>query len=34
LQSQAGVRNFRYGAGAPNWWRGEQFADSALWIHA
>lgn len=34
LQSQAGARNFRYGVGAPNWWRGEQFADSALWIHA
>jgi len=34
LQSQAGARNFRYGTGAPNWWRAEQFADSALWIHA
>lgn len=34
LQSQAGTRNFRYGTGAANWWRGEQFADSAFWIHA
>jgi hypothetical protein len=34
LQSQAGVRNFRYGTGTPNWWTSEQFADSALWIHA
>jgi hypothetical protein len=34
LQSQAGVRNFRYGTATANWWRGEQFADSAFWIHA
>ena len=34
LQSQAGVRNFRYGTSSPNWWNGEQFADSAFWIHA
>ncbi len=34
LQSQAGLRNFRYGTGTLNWWRGEQFVDSAFWIHA
>jgi hypothetical protein len=34
LQSQAGLRNFAYGTGTVNWWRGEQFADSAFWIHA
>ena len=34
LQSQAGARNFRRGAGPLNWWKGEQFADSAFWIHA
>jgi hypothetical protein len=34
LQSQAGVRNFRYGTGARDWWRGEQFADAAFWVHA
>ncbi len=34
LQSQAGVRNFQYGTGTPNWWKREQFADSAFWIHA
>jgi hypothetical protein len=34
LQSQAGARNFRYGTGGPNWWRNEQFADSAFWLHA
>lgn len=34
LQSQAGARNFQYGTGTPNWWKGEQFADSAFWIHA
>jgi hypothetical protein len=34
LQSQAGVRNFRYGTSSPNWWNGEQFADSAFWLHA
>ena len=33
LQSQAGSSNFRYGTGVANWWRGEQFADSAFWIH-
>jgi hypothetical protein len=34
LQSQAGARNFRYGTGAANWWKGDQFADSAFWVHA
>jgi hypothetical protein len=34
LQSQAGIKNFRYATGALNWWRGEQFADNAFWIHA
>lgn len=34
LQSQAGSRNFRYDTGTKNWWVGEQFAESAFWIHA
>jgi hypothetical protein len=34
LQSQAGAANFRRGTGTPNWWKKEQFADSAFWIHA
>ena len=34
LQSQAGVRNFRYRAAPVQWWTGDQFADSAFWIHA
>ncbi|HEY0823341.1 MAG TPA: hypothetical protein VGD76_06085 [Ramlibacter sp.] len=34
LQSQAGVSNFRYGTGKLNWWNGEQFAESAFWLHA
>ena len=34
LQSQAGGTNFRYGTGAMNWWKGEQFAEFAFWIHA
>lgn len=34
LQSQAGARNFRYGHGKANWWNGEEFAESAFWIHA
>ncbi len=33
LQSQAGARNFRFGTGAANWWNGEQFAESAFWMH-
>ncbi|MNQ99081.1 hypothetical protein D3C85_1148030 [compost metagenome] len=34
LQSQAGARNFRLGRGKPNWWKGEEFAESAFWLHA
>ncbi len=34
LQSQAGSVNFRYRASTNEWWKGEQFADSAFWIHA
>ncbi|MEG0861004.1 MAG: hypothetical protein RSD81_20765 [Pseudomonas sp.] len=34
LQSQAGATNFRYGTGRANWWKGEQFAESAFWVHA
>jgi hypothetical protein len=34
FQSQAGARNFRFGTGASTWWLGDQFADSAFWIHA
>ncbi len=33
LQSQAGATNFRRGTSTLNWWRGEQFAESAFWIH-
>jgi len=33
LQSQAGSRNFRFGTGSANWWNGEQFAESAFWLH-
>ncbi|MGH7961738.1 MAG: hypothetical protein ACRERD_07900, partial [Candidatus Binatia bacterium] len=34
LQSQAGVTNFRHSTGKPDWWKGDQFADSAFWLHA
>lgn len=34
LQSQAGARNFRRGTGKLDWWKGEQFAESAFWLHA
>lgn len=34
LQSQAGASNFRYGTGKADWWRGEQFAEFAFWLHA
>jgi len=34
LQSQAGAGNFRRGTGKLNWWNGEQFAESAFWLHA
>jgi hypothetical protein len=33
LQSQAGARNFRYGTGKADWWRDEQFAEFAFWLH-
>lgn len=34
LQSQAGRKNFRRGPGGTNWWKGDQFAESAFWIHS
>jgi hypothetical protein len=34
LQSQAGNVNFRRGTSTPNWWKGDQFAESAFWLHA
>ena len=34
LQSQAGSTNFQYGTGKTDWWKGDQFADSAFWLHA
>ena len=34
LQSQAGRNNFKYGTGGTNWWKGEQFAESAFWLHS
>jgi hypothetical protein len=34
LQSQAGAVNFRARTGTLNWWKGEQFAESAFWIHS
>ncbi len=34
VQSQAGSVNFRFGCGKADWWRGEQFAESAFWIHS
>ena len=34
LQSQAGARNFSRGTGKAGWWNGEEFAESAFWIHA
>jgi hypothetical protein len=33
LQSQAGTVNFRYGTTRANWWLGQEFAESAFWIH-
>jgi hypothetical protein len=33
LQSQAGARNFRFGTGTLDWWKGNQFAESAFWLH-
>lgn len=34
LQSQAGATNFQYGTGKANWWKGEEFAEFAFWLHA
>ena len=34
LQSQAGMVNFRRGTSTLNWWKGDQFAESAFWLHA
>ena len=34
LQSQAGASNFRRGTGKKDWWRGEEFAEFAFWLHA
>jgi hypothetical protein len=34
LQSQAGAVNFRARTGTLNWWKGDQFAESAFWIHS
>jgi hypothetical protein len=34
LQSQAGAANFRRGTSTLNWWKGDQFAESAFWLHA
>jgi hypothetical protein len=34
LQSQAGAVNFRRGTSTLNWWKGDQFAESAFWLHA
>jgi hypothetical protein len=34
LQSQAGTSNFRFGTGRTAWWLGQEFAESAFWIHA
>ena len=34
LQSQAGASNFRFSTGRLDWWRDDQFAESAFWIHA
>jgi hypothetical protein len=34
LQSQAGAANFRRNTSTLNWWKGDQFAESAFWLHA
>ncbi len=34
VQSQAGTSNFQRGTGRTGWWNGEQFAESAFWLHA
>jgi hypothetical protein len=33
VQSQAGARNFARGTGTKDWWKGDQFAESAFWLH-
>jgi hypothetical protein len=33
LQSQAGTQSFRYDTWRPDWWKDEQFAESAFWLH-
>jgi hypothetical protein len=33
LESQAGVNNFRYGYGRPQWWKDQKFAEAGFWIH-
>jgi hypothetical protein len=33
LQSQAAARNCRYGFTRLPWWQGEEFAESAFWMH-
>lgn len=34
LQSQAGAVNFRYGTSRRDWFKGDEFAESAFWLHA
>jgi hypothetical protein len=34
LQSQAGRVNFRYGTSTLDWWKSDQFGESAFWLHA
>ena len=34
VQSQAGATNFERSLGRAGWWNGEQFAESAFWLHA
>jgi hypothetical protein len=34
VQSQAGATNFRFGTGKLDWWKGDQFAETAFWIHS
>lgn len=34
VQSQAGSINFRRRSDRPQWWKGQQFAESAFWMHS
>ena len=34
LQSQAGAINFQRATGRAEWWKGDEFAASAFWLHA